>query len=114
MYRLDVMPHACDGALPARPALAAPPVEEVDMAMQAPTRITIEVHPPEPGMDWQQPVVRVVPEVTPASSEQPAAAAGQPVVAAAPRESIPGPAAYEPGPCRCLDDEDCGADHANE
>ena len=77
------------------------------MAMQAPTRITIEVHPPEPGMDWQQPVVRVVPEATPASSEQP-------VVAAAPREDVSAPAAYQPGPCRCLDDEDCGADHANE
>ena len=77
------------------------------MAMQAPTRITIEVHQPEPGTDWQQPVVRVVPESTPTSFEQP-------VVAGAPREDVPAPAAYEPGPCRCLDDEDCGADHANE
>lgn len=75
------------------------------MAMQAPTRITIEVHPPEPGMDWQQPVVRVVPEATQASFIQPAAA---------PREDVPMPAAYEPGPCLCLDDEDCGADHAND
>jgi hypothetical protein len=74
------------------------------MAMQAPTRITIEVHPPEPGADWQQPVVRVVPEI---SSERP-------VVAGAPREDVPAPAAYEPGPCLCLDDDDCAADHANE
>ena len=76
------------------------------MAMQAPTRITIEVHPPEPGMGWEQPVVRVVPET--------AAGSTQASVAAAPREDVPVPAAYEPGPCLCLDDEDCGADHANE
>ena len=75
------------------------------MAMQAPTRITIEVHPPESGASWDQPVVRVVPEATQASFTQPAAA---------PREDVPTPAAYEPGPCLCLDDEDCGADHAND
>ena len=75
------------------------------MAMQAPTRITIEVHPPEPGMDWQQPVVRVVPEATQVSIAQ---------HAAGPREDVPTPAAYEPGTCLCLDDEDCGADHAND
>lgn len=83
------------------------------MAMQAPTRITIEVHPPEPGTDWQQPVVRVIPEAQ-ASGAFPATGAGQPMIAAAPREEVPSPAAYEPGPCLCLDDEDCGADHANE
>ena len=77
------------------------------MAMQAPTRITIEVHPPEPGMGWEQPVVRVVPEAESAGFMQPA-------VAAEPREELTAPAAYEPGPCLCLDDEDCGADHANE
>jgi hypothetical protein len=76
------------------------------MAMQAPTRITIEVHPPEPGTGSEQPLVRVVPESTPAGYTQPAVAA--------PREEPAGPAAYEPGPCLCLDDEDCGADHANE
>ena len=76
------------------------------MAMQAPTRITIEVHPPEPGMGWEQPVVRVVPETGSGSTRA--------SVAAAPREDVPVPAAYEPGPCLCLDDEDCGADHANE
>jgi hypothetical protein len=73
------------------------------MAMQAPTRITIEVHPPQSGASWDQPVVRVVPEAT--SFTQ---------FAAARREDVPMPAAYEPGPCLCLDDEDCGADHANE
>ena len=81
------------------------------MAMQAPTRITIEVHPPEPGSEWQQPLVRVIPEGGAASGTQ--AAAAQPV-AALPREELPTPAAYEPGPCHCLDDEDCGADHAND
>ena len=75
------------------------------MAMQAPTRITIEVHPPEPGSSWDQPVVRVVPDATQTTFTQPAAA---------PREDVPSPAAYEPGPCLCLDDEDCGADHAND
>lgn len=75
------------------------------MAMQAPTRITIEVHPPQSGASWDQPVVRVVPEATQASFAQPAAG---------PREDVPMPAAYEPGPCLCLDDEDCGADHAND
>jgi hypothetical protein len=35
-------------------------------------------------------------------------------VAAAPREAVDAPAPYEPGPCLCLDDEDCGADHAND
>ena len=75
------------------------------MAMQAPTRITIEVHPPQSGASWDQPFVRVVPETTQASFIQPATA---------PREDVPTPAAYEPGPCLCLDDEDCGADHAND
>jgi hypothetical protein len=73
------------------------------MAMQAPTRITIEVHQPQSGASWDQPVVRVVPEAGQASFTAPE-----------PREDVPTPAAYEPGPCFCLDDEDCGADHANE
>jgi hypothetical protein len=85
---------------------ASPPIEEIDMAMQAPTRITIEVHQPEPGTGWEQPVVRVVPEANTGGA--------QPAVAAQPREDVPTPAAYEPGPCLCLDDEDCAADHANE
>jgi len=75
------------------------------MAMQAPTRITIEVHPPQAGTSWDQPVVRVVPEATQASFNQPAVLS---------REDVPTPAAYQPGPCLCLDDEDCAADHANE
>jgi hypothetical protein len=75
------------------------------MAMQAPTRFTIEVHPPQSGASWDQPVVRVVPEATQASFTQPVAVQ---------REDVPMPAAYEPGPCLCLDDEDCGADHAND
>lgn len=83
------------------------------MAMQAPTRITIEVHPTEPGMDWQQPVVRVLPAAQTAGAGQ-VSGVGQPAMAAALREDVPSPAAYEPGPCLCLDDEDCGADHANE
>ena len=30
------------------------------------------------------------------------------------RDVVPLPAPYEPGPCLCLDDEDCGADHGND
>jgi len=109
MNRLDVMPQ------PVRPwrlgadrtrGLASR--KEVDMAMQAPTRFTIEVHPPEPGTGLEQPVVRVVPEPATTSS-----AMSQPFPAE-PREAVPTPAPYEPGPCHCLDDEDCGADHAND
>ena len=76
------------------------------MAMQAPTRITIEVHQPQPGVNGEQPTVRVVPETVPFG--------WQPTVAAELREETPTPAAYESGPCLCLDDEDCGIDHANE
>lgn len=75
------------------------------MTMTAPTRITIEVHHPDSG-DWQRagaPLVRVVPEMS-----------ARPVTGPEARENIPAPAAYDPGPCRCLDDEDCGADHAND
>jgi hypothetical protein len=75
------------------------------MAMQAPTRITIEVHHPDPAASDGTPVVRVVPD-TPS--------APQPFTAAAPREDLPGPAAFDPGECRCLDDDDCNADHAND
>jgi hypothetical protein len=63
------------------------------MVIQTPTRITIEIHPGE---------------------AEPGSAQPQPVVVVAPREHIDPPAAYEPGPCTCLDDEDCGADHGNE
>ena len=78
------------------------------MTIQAPTRITIEVHPPQTGGpvgEAAAPIVRVVP--TPAVSSQPA-------MVAEPREDVPTPAAYDPGPCTCLDDADCGADHAND
>jgi hypothetical protein len=79
------------------------------MAMQAPTRITIEVHPAEPGNGLEQPIVRVLPESPVATFSSMSQA-----VAAAPREAVDAPAPYEPGPCLCLDDEDCGADHAND
>ena len=79
------------------------------MAMQAPTRITIEVHQPEPGNGLEQPIVRVVPE-TPVTTSS----GMQQHLAAEPREAVLTPAPYEPGPCHCLDDEDCGADHAND
>ena len=73
------------------------------MVIQAPTRITIEVH--QPDSNAAAPFVRVIPE-TPS--------AAQPVLAAEPREEAPAPAAFDPGECRCLDDEDCLADHAND
>ena len=83
------------------------------MTIQAPTRITIEIHPPDPSAESLpeggtpvMPIVRVVPE--------PAGSGAASVVTAEPREAVPTPAAYEPGPCLCLDDDDCGADHANE
>ena len=75
------------------------------MTMQAPTRITIEVHSPI-GDDAA--TIRVVPE------EPAFARAAHAPTAAEPREAGPAPAAYDPGPCLCLDDEDCGADHAND
>jgi hypothetical protein len=75
------------------------------MAMQAPTRITIEVHHPDSAASDAAPVVRVLPD---APGVQP------PFMAAAPREDAIGPAAFDPGECRCLDDDDCNADHAND
>jgi hypothetical protein len=71
------------------------------MLTSAPTRITIEVHPPTaPGA---APVVQVSP--TPALDHAPRAAE--------PREEIASPAAYEPADCTCLDGP-CDRDHANE
>ena len=74
------------------------------MTLQAPTRITIEVHHPDTDIPGSTPSVRVVPETrtatAPSSSEL--------------REDVAGPAAFDPGECRCLDDEDCNADHAND
>ena len=71
--------------------------------LHAPTRITIEVH--QPTGDAGTPVVHVIPQVPSAPRAS---------VAAEPREDVPGPAAFDPGPCRCLDDDDCLADHAND
>jgi hypothetical protein len=75
------------------------------MALQTPTRITIEVHQPDTDSGGSAPFVRVVPE---------SPSAVQPAMAAAPREDVPAPAAFDPGECQCLDDEDCNADHAND
>jgi hypothetical protein len=76
------------------------------MTVRTPTRITIEVHPPaDSGDGIATPVVRVVPE-GPVSARSP--------MASDPREDVPVPAAFDPGPCHCLDDEDCNADHAND
>jgi hypothetical protein len=74
------------------------------MTMTAPTRITIEVHHPGSGEPQQPgaPIVRVVPH---SQAMQPALEA---------RLDAPTPPVYDPGPCLCLDDEDCGADHAND
>jgi len=71
----------------------------------APTRITIEVHQPDGGAESAMPFVRVVPE---SATSAHAAQAGEP------RENVHAPAAFDPGECRCLDDEDCNADHAND
>ena len=77
------------------------------MTIQAPTRITIEVHQPDPDVAGvgQAPTVHVYPDV---------ASAAQPAMAATPRLEQPAPAAFDPGECRCLDDDDCNADHAND
>lgn len=76
------------------------------MVIQTPTRITIEVlTPTEDGVAAGAPTVRVVSQ---------APVESQPPVAGEPREDVPVPAAFDPGPCHCLDDEDCNADHANE
>jgi hypothetical protein len=78
------------------------------MTITAPTRITIEVHPGSPaGADGvgTSPTIRVMPD-TPSLP--------QPLIASERRQDTPSPAPYDPGDCRCLDDEDCGADHAND
>jgi hypothetical protein len=74
------------------------------MTLQTPTRITIEVHHPDTDVAGSTPFVRVVPETGTA----------QPHMSAEPREDVPTPAAFDPGECLCLDDEDCNADHAND
>jgi hypothetical protein len=80
------------------------------MTIQTPTRITIEIHPPQDGTQEPldgglAPIVRVISE--------PGRADAWPVMAE-PRDAVEPPPAYDPGPCLCLDDEDCGADHGNE
>ena len=74
------------------------------MMIQTPTRITIEVHQPSADDGTGSPFVRVVPEARFASHPAPTE----------PREDVAGPAAFDPGECRCLDDDDCNADHAND
>ena len=74
------------------------------MTLQTPTRITIEVHHPDSDAIGVAPFVRVVPDAQPAAHPS----------MAAPRDESPAPAAFDPGECRCLDAEDCNADHAND
>ena len=74
------------------------------MTLQTPTRITIEVHHPDSDAIGAAPFVRVVPDT------QSAAHPSMP----APREESPAPAAFDPGECRCLDADDCNADHATD
>jgi hypothetical protein len=75
------------------------------MTLQAPTRITIEVHHPDSDAVGAAPFVRVVPEtLTATQSHQ----------SSEPREDVPVPAAFDPGECQCLDEADCNADHAND
>ena len=74
------------------------------MTLQTPTRITIEVHHPDSDSSGSAPFVRVIPD---------ARTAAHPSMAA-PREDVPAPFAFDPGECRCLDDDDCNADHAND
>ena len=75
------------------------------MTLQAPTRITIEVHHPDTDIAGSTPYVRVVPEAHPSTQAH---------MSALPREDVPLPAAFDPGECQCLDDADCNADHAND
>lgn len=73
------------------------------MVITAPTRITIEVTTGQPGEGGR-------PAGAPAQVAQ-ILVSPVPVDAA---EASSVPAAYEPAPCHCLDDEDCTADHEHE
>ena len=73
------------------------------MTAQLPTRITIELHPGEGAGGWTA--------RTAVDNGASAVLAPRPYE---PREELPGPAAYEPAPCTCLDDGGCAADHAND
>lgn len=70
------------------------------MVITAPTRITIEVTPLQPGEGGQH-----------GAAPQAAKVVVAPVEPADPSHT---PAAYEQAPCRCLDDDDCIADHEHE
>ncbi len=69
------------------------------MVITTPTRITIEVTPLQPGEGEAAAaptqVANIIVGVAEATGPQP-------------------PAAYQPVPCHCLDDEDCTADHEHE
>ena len=71
------------------------------MVITTPTRITIDVTPLQPGHDGE-------------AAASPAQVARIVVTSVEASADAPAPAAYEPGPCHCLDDEDCAADHENE
>ena len=73
------------------------------MTIQTPTRITIEIQPATSGGDAE---LRILQDT--------GATAVLPITIGAVRGEVPTPAAYEPGPCMCLDDEDCCADHGND
>lgn len=75
------------------------------MTAQLPTRITIELHAGDGGGSGGWTARTAVDDVTIGFA---------PPHAAAPREVLPVPAAYEPAPCTCLEAGGCGADHANE
>jgi hypothetical protein len=73
------------------------------MTVQLPTRITIELRPDGDVGGWTahtSVVDRHAPLMAPAVAPL--------------REEAPGPAAYEPSPCTCLEADGCAADHANE
>ena len=74
------------------------------MTAQLPTRITIELQPGEAGSGWTARTAVVDTIAAPMETQT-----------TAPRETVPMPAAYEPAPCTCLDDDGgCGVDHAND
>ena len=73
------------------------------MTIQTPTRITIEIQPATSGRDAE---LRILQDT--------GAAPALPITVGASRGDVPTPAVYEPGPCLCLDDEDCGADHGDD
>lgn len=71
------------------------------MVISAPTRITIEV-------TQLQPVEHGQPAAAPLAFTHVA------MSSAAPTDTSHHPPAYEPAPCRCLDEDDCVADHEHE